>query len=125
MSNHGRPLSPHISIYRWPINMTTSILHRATGVAISVGFVVLVAWLFAAAAGSEAYATFMTYMDTMLGKVLLIGWSFAFFFHFSNGLRHLAWDTGYGFEMRQANASAWLVIISAVVMTALFWWVRA
>lgn len=125
MSNHGRPLSPHISIYRWPINMTTSILHRATGVAISVGFVVLVVWLFAAAAGSDAYATFMTYMDTMIGKALLIGWSFAFFFHFSNGLRHLAWDTGYGFEMRQANASAWLVIISAVVMTALFWWVRA
>lgn len=125
MSNHGRPLSPHISIYRWPITMTTSILHRATGVAISVGFAVLVAWLFVAAAGFEAYTTFIAVMDTMIGKVLLIGWSFAFFFHLANGVRHLVWDTGRGFEMRQANASAWLVIISSVVMTALFWWVRA
>lgn len=125
MSNHGRPLSPHISIYRWPITMTTSILHRVTGVAISVGFAVLVAWLFVAAAGFEAYTTFIAVMDTMIGKVLLIGWSFAFFFHLANGVRHLVWDTGRGFEMRQANASAWLVIISSVVMTALFWWVRA
>lgn len=125
MSTNGRPLSPHISIYRWPITMTTSILHRATGVAISVGFIVLVAWLCVAAAGFEAYTTFVSIMDTVIGKVLLIGWSFAFFFHFSNGLRHLVWDTGRGFEMRQVNASAWLVIISSVVMTALFWWSRA
>ena len=122
MSN--RPLSPHISIYRWPITMTTSILHRATGIAMAVGFVVLAAWLFDAADGAETYAVLYGLLDTPVGLVLLIGWSFAFFYHLSNGIRHLVWDTGRGFEKSQANASAWFVLILAVVLTALFWWVR-
>lgn len=124
MSNNGRPLSPHISIYRWPITMTTSILHRATGLAMSAGFVILALWLFDAASGAASYATFLGYMDTIVGRLLLIGWSFAFFFHLSNGVRHLFWDSGYGFEKSQANASAWFVLILAVVLTALFWWLR-
>lgn len=122
MSNNGRPLSPHLSVYRWPITMTISILHRATGVALSVGFVVLAVWLFAAASGAEAYATFMSYADSIVGRLFLIGWSFAFFFHLSNGVRHLVWDIGHGFEIATANASAWFVLFSAVVLTALFWW---
>lgn len=122
MSNNGRPLSPHISIYRWPITMTMSILHRATGVAMSVGFIVLVAWLFDAASGAGAYAIFLSYMDTTIGKLLLVGWSFAFFFHLSNGVRHLVWDSGRGFEKATANASAWFVLLLAIVMTILFWW---
>jgi succinate dehydrogenase / fumarate reductase cytochrome b subunit len=123
MSNNGRPLSPHLSVYRWPITMTISILHRATGVALSVGFVVLAVWLFDAASGAEAYAAFMSYADSTAGRLLLIGWSFAFFFHLSNGVRHLVWDIGRGFEIATANASAWFVLFSAVVLTALFWWV--
>jgi len=123
MSNHDRPLSPHLSIYRWPITMALSILHRATGVAMSLGFVVFVAWLFDAAAGPEAYAVFMSVMDSTIGLLLLIGWSFAFFYHLSNGVRHLLWDTGRGLEKEQATRSAWLVLIIAVVLTALFWWV--
>ena len=122
MSNNGRPLSPHLSVYRWPITMTISILHRATGVALSVGFVVLAVWLFDAASGAEAYATFMSYADSTAGRLFLIGWSFAFFFHLSNGVRHLVWDIGHGFEIATANASAWFVLFSAVVLTALFWW---
>lgn len=122
MSNNGRPLSPHISIYRWPITMTMSILHRATGVAMSVGFIVLVAWLFDAASGAAAYTVFLSYMDTTIGKSLLVGWSFAFFFHLSNGVRHLVWDIGRGFEKATANTSAWFVLLLAIVMTILFWW---
>jgi succinate dehydrogenase / fumarate reductase cytochrome b subunit len=125
MSNNGRPLSPHLSIYRWPITMTTSILHRATGVAMSLGFIVLAGWLMDAAIGAETYAAMMVYLDSAVGKILFVGWSFAFFFHLSNGVRHLVWDTGRGFEKSQANASAWFVLILAVVLTALFWWVRS
>jgi len=123
MSNHGRPLSPHISVYRWPITMVLSILHRMTGIALSLGFVVLVVWLFDAASGPEAYGVFESVMGSLVGKLLLIGWSFAFFFHLCNGVRHLIWDTGRGVEKAQANLSSWTVLISSVALTAVFWWV--
>ena len=122
MSNSGRPLSPHLSIYRWPITMVLSILHRATGVAMSFGLVVLTAWLMRAAAGPESYLVFARKISTPFGQLLLIGWSFAFFLHAANGVRHLVWDTGRGLEKRQADRSAWFVIILAVLSTAAFWW---
>jgi len=125
MSNTERPLSPHLSVYRWPITMTLSILHRATGVAMAVGLVVLAMWLVSAASGAVDYDQFVTLMSTLVGRVLLIGWSFAFFFHLANGIRHLVWDTGRGFEKRQANASAWFVLVTAIVATALFWMVAS
>lgn len=124
MSNNGRPLSPHLSIYRWPITMTLSILHRATGLALSVGLVVFVAWLFSAASGAEPYSIVVSMLDSTLGRVCLAGLSFAFFFHLSNGIRHLVWDAGFGFEIRQANASAWFVLLLALVLTTLFWVLR-
>lgn len=124
MSNNDRPLSPHISIYRWPITMTLSILHRATGLVLSIGFIVLVAWLFSAASGIADYSQVLSALDSTPGRVLLIGWSFAFFFHLSNGIRHLVWDAGFGFEKHQANASAWFVLMLATVLTALFWVLR-
>lgn len=102
--------------------MALSILHRATGIALSVGFIALVAWLFGAAAGPEAYAVFQSAMGSFVGKLLLIGWSFAFFYHLCNGVRHLVWDTGRGFEISQANRSSWIVLISAALMSAVFWW---
>ena len=101
--------------------MTLSILHRATGVAMSIGLVLLAVWLTSAAAGAERYAEFSALMSTLPGRLLLIGWSFAFFYHLANGIRHLVWDTGRGFEKHQANASAWFVIILAVVVTVVFW----
>jgi succinate dehydrogenase / fumarate reductase cytochrome b subunit len=125
MSNNGRPLSPHLSIYRWPITMTTSILHRATGIALSIGFIVFSIWLFDAASGAEPYKLLSSYLDTWAGKILLIGLSFSFFFHLGNGVRHLVWDTGRGFEKSTADASAWFVIIFACALTALFWWARS
>lgn len=125
MNNNDRPLSPHLSIYRWPVTMVTSILHRATGVAMAVGFLVLVGWLFDAASGPEVYDKFLGVMNTTIGCVLLVGWSFAFFYHLANGIRHLVWDTGRGLEKEQATASAWFVIAASIVLTALFWWVAS
>jgi len=105
--------------------MTLSILHRATGVAMSIGLIVLAAWLANAAAGPEAYDRFAAMMATPIGRVVLIGWSFSFSYHLANGIRHLVWDTGRGFEKRQANASAWFVLIVAIVVTGAFWMVLA
>ena len=123
MNNNDRPLSPHLSVYRWPVTMVTSILHRATGIAMAVGFLVLVGWLFDAASGPEVYDGFLGAMNTTIGWVLLVGWSFAFFYHLANGIRHLVWDTGRGLEKEQATASAWFVIAASIVLTAIFWWV--
>jgi len=121
MSKSDRPLSPHLSVYRWPITMTLSILHRATGVAMSLGLVVLVYWLWTVSSGLADYARFNELTSTLVGQLLLIGWSFAFFYHFANGVRHLAWDTGRGFEKHQANASAWFVLLLSIGMTAVYW----
>lgn len=121
MSNQNRPQSPHFTIYRWPLSMTLSILHRMTGVALSVGLIALMVWLLAIASGETAYVELQDQVQTIYGRLLLIGWSFAFFFHLSNGVRHLVWDTGAGFEKSQAQISSYLVIISTVVLTLAYW----
>ena len=125
MTNHDRPLSPHLSIYRWPVTMVSSILHRATGIAMAVGFIVFVGWLFGAASGPEVYAEFVDVLDSTLGWIVLVGLSWAFFYHLANGIRHLVWDTGRGLEKEQATASAWFVIAASVLLTAIFWWVAS
>jgi succinate dehydrogenase / fumarate reductase cytochrome b subunit len=121
MINTDRPLSPHLSVYRWPITMVLSILHRMTGVAMAFGLILFALWLSRLAAGPEPYGAFVAAMTTIPGRLLLMAWSFAFFFHLGNGVRHLFWDAGYGFEKSQANASAWVVVAAAVVVTAVFW----
>ena len=121
MNNQGRPLSPHLTIYRWPITMVLSILHRMTGVALSVGFIVFVIWLEAIAYTSMSFDGFMTILSSWPGQLLLAGWCFAFFFHLCNGIRHLVWDTGRLFEKNQADMSAWVVLIASVLMTAVAW----
>ncbi len=123
MTDHDRPLSPHLSIYRWPVTMVSSILHRGTGIAMAAGFIVFVFWLADTANGPEAYAVFSGVMGSLPGTILLIGWSWAFFYHLANGIRHLVWDAGHGLEKEQATASAWFVIVLSVVLTAVFWWV--
>lgn len=124
MIEPGRPLSPHLSVYRWPITMTLSILHRATGAGLSLGFVVLAVWLLSAATSVDCYAAVNGFLQTTFGRLLLIGWSFAFFFHLSNGVRHFFWDVGRGFEKHQANASAWFVIVLTVALTIALWTLR-
>jgi len=121
MSTEGRPLSPHLTIYRWPITMTLSILHRMTGVALSVGLIAFVTWLEAIAYDAVSYDAVMQLTGSFIGQVLLLGWCFSFFFHLSNGIRHLIWDTGRLFEKSQADASAWFVLVATAFMTASFW----
>lgn len=121
MASGGPPLSPHLSVYRWPITMTLSILHRVSGVILSLGFLVLVAWLTAAAGGPETLARFAGLIGSVPGRIVLAVLTFAFFFHLANGIRHLFWDLGYGFEIPQANASAWAAIVATVVLTVLYW----
>lgn len=121
MANGGRPLSPHLSVYRWPITMTLSILHRVSGLTLSLGFLVLVAWLISAASGAETLAAFAGVMGSIAGRVVLAVLTFAFFFHLANGIRHLSWDLGYGFEIPQANASSWAAIVATFVLTLLYW----
>ena len=87
----------------------------------SVGLIIFVAWLMQTAAGPEQYAEFSGLMSSLIGKLALIGWSYAFFFHLCNGVRHLVWDAGHGFEMQQANASAWFVLVISILLTIAFW----
>jgi succinate dehydrogenase / fumarate reductase cytochrome b subunit len=121
MDDSGRPLSPHLTIYRWPITMTLSILHRMTGVALSLGLLILTVWLVAVSSGAGTYGQIFALLDSIPGRLLLLAFSFAFFFHLCNGIRHLFWDVGKGFEMRQVNASAWLVVFASVSLTIGFW----
>lgn len=121
MDNRGRPMSPHIFIYRWPMTMTVSILHRVTGVMLSLGLIVFVAWLASVAGGADAYERFGGVLGSFAGRVFLVLWTAALFFHLANGVRHLFWDAGMGFEIPRANATGWTVIASTVVLTLVYW----
>ena len=125
MNDSGRPLSPHLSVYRWPITMTLSILHRMTGAALSIGLLALALWLLSAASGRDAYNEVNGVLQTGIGYLLLVACSFAFFFHLSNGIRHLFWDGGLGFDKRQANVSSWFVIATTIILTLAFWLIIA
>ena len=121
MARDTRPLSPGLQIYRPQLTSVLSFSHRITGIALSVGTLLLVAWLIAAAAGPEAYSIVQGFMRSWLGLVLLFGWTFSFFFHLCNGVRHLAWDAGYGFELRTIYASGWTVVAASTLLTAAAW----
>jgi succinate dehydrogenase / fumarate reductase, cytochrome b subunit len=116
-----RPLSPHIGIYRWQIGNSLSILHRLTGVALAVGLIALSYWLVSVAAGEHAYAAAARQFASPLGLAVLIGWTFAFFYHLLNGIRHLFWDAGYGFERTQRHVSGWFAVLGALAMTLALW----
>lgn len=120
MDRVERPLSPHLQVYRPQMTSVLSVLHRATGIALSAGVVVLVYWLVALASGSAAYDAAAAILGSGWLKLCYAGWSFCFFYHLANGIRHLAWDIGLGFEMNQINASGWLVLIVASIATAAF-----
>lgn len=114
----NRPVSPHLGIYRWQITMTMSILHRATGVALAVGTLALVYWLVAAGMGPGAYVDARALFGTWLGQFLLWGWTFSLFYHLCNGIRHLAWDTGWGFQIKTLYRTGYLVWATALALTA-------
>ena len=116
-----RPLSPHLQVYRWQLTMTLSILHRATGIALSVGALYLATWVIYAAASPKAYALFQSFNVSIVGRIVLGGWLFCAFYHLCNGIRHLFWDAGYGFELKDAYRSGWIVVAVSLIATAVSW----
>lgn len=116
-----RPLSPHLQVYRPQITSVLSIMHRFTGIALSAGALLLVAWLVAAAKSPAAYAAVAGFVGSWIGLVLLFGWTAALFFHLLNGIRHLAWDAGYGFDLPVVHRSGWAVVVGTAVLTVLVW----
>lgn len=118
-----RPLSPFMigPYYRPQLTSMLSITHRATGVFLSAGAVLLVGWLVAAATSPEAYACAQKIISAWYGQLLLLGWSYAMFFHLCNGIRHLVWDAGYAFDLKNVYRGGYLVMIGSVLLTAGAW----
>lgn len=121
MAQTGRPLSPHLQVYKWQVQMVSSILHRATGIVLAVGSLIIVWGLASLAAGPEAFGTFTGLAGSALGTVVMVGWTLCFFYHLSNGIRHLVQDTGKGYAIQSFVRSSWVSIAVAVVLTALVW----
>lgn len=121
MARNDRPRSPDLQIYRPQLTSVLSITHRLTGVALSVGSPLLVGWLIVVAAGPSAYAPLQDFLGSWLGLLLLLGWTFSFFFHLCNGIRHLFWDAGYGFDLRTIYASGWAVVALSIGLTVAVW----
>lgn len=119
--NANRPLSPHLQVYRWTLTMTLSILHRATGLALSVGLFLVTCWLLAAAAGPASFDDLHGFVTGPVGTALLVAWTFALALHLANGVRHLFWDLLFGLDMPQARASGWAVWVFAIAATAAVW----
>ncbi|MFQ3334370.1 MAG: succinate dehydrogenase / fumarate reductase cytochrome b subunit [Woeseiaceae bacterium] len=124
MATRPRPLSPHLTIYRWPITMILSIMHRATGVVLSIGMLVFIAWIATVAFNESGYDFLLLILKSWLGQVTLFLWSFAFFLHFCNGIRHLYWDTGRGFNKDKVELSARLVLLGTTLLTSIFWLIK-
>ena len=122
MAQVERPLSPHLQIYKPQISSVLSILHRMTGFALAIGTLLLTWWLTAAAYNVAAFSVAQGFVASWFGQLLLLGFSFAFFYHLCNGIRHLFWDAGYGYELDTMTKTGWLVVVAAFVLTAITWY---
>ncbi len=121
MPARDRPLSPHLQVYRLQLTSVLSITHRMTGVALAAGMLLLVYWLVAVAAGEAAYDTAQGLIGSLLGRLLLFGWSVALFFHLCNGIRHLLWDAGFLLELPEIYRSGWAVVVASLALTLISW----
>ncbi len=113
-----RPLSPHLQVYRWPLSMALSILHRGSGLFLSLGAVFLVWWLHSLSRGGAAHEAFLACVNSWFGRLLLIGWTLAIMFHLLNGIRHLVWDAGWGYQKPQTQATGWAVVFGTLILSA-------
>jgi succinate dehydrogenase / fumarate reductase, cytochrome b subunit len=116
-----RPLSPHLQIYKPQLTSMLSIAHRAAGIVLALGTPFLVWWLIAAASSGDAFAVAQSFFGSWLGLLLLFIWSFAFFYHLANGIRHLMWDTGYGLDLHTTYVSGRIVVAASGVLTLIAW----
>jgi succinate dehydrogenase / fumarate reductase, cytochrome b subunit len=121
MASNNRPLSPHLQVYKPQLTTFMSITHRATGIALAVGTLMLVCWLIAAATGETAFNEVQAFLGSIVGRLMLVGWSFALFYHLCNGLRHLFWDAGKGFEIETAYMTGRIVIAASILLTIGAW----
>jgi succinate dehydrogenase / fumarate reductase, cytochrome b subunit len=121
MRSADRPISPHLQIYRWQLTSVLSILHRAAGIALSAGAILLVWWLVAAASGPETYEGVSNFLGSWIGLLLLFGWTAALFYHLCNGIRHLVWDTGQALDLKSTYLGGWLVVGATAVLTVVSW----
>lgn len=116
-----RPLSPHLSVYKWQITMTLSILHRITGFGLAVGTLLLGAWLWSAAFSPECYTTLTELTTSIIGRLFMFGWTVAFLYHLLNGVRHLVWDAGMGLNNQSVTRSGLVVVFLTFALTAGVW----
>lgn len=116
-----RPTSPHLQVWHWHITMFSSIVHRASGVAMVAGLIMLAAWFISITLGREAYTVFLTYAASPYGIMVWVGLSLAGFVHMAGGIRHLIWDLGLGFEPKTANNLSFLSLVGAVLTTVALW----
>ena len=116
-----RPMSPHLQVWRWHVTMATSILHRATGIALYVGALVVAGWVIALASGPDAFNAYRALLGSPLGILVMFGLTVAFLYHLANGVRHLVWDSGKGFEPKTADMTGWAAIAFGVVAGVLIW----
>ncbi len=121
MNDSKNPLSPHLQIYRWQISSLLSITHRIAGIINLLSFILIFFWLITLSIGENSYELFLLTINSFFGKFILIGFTWSISFHLLSGIRHLAWDLGYGFEIKTANISGVIVIIFSLVMTIIFW----
>ena len=121
MANRERPLSPHLQVYKWQVQMTSSILHRATGVVLAVGALLVTGGLLALSAGPERWMQFLDLAGSIPGRIVLLGVTWALSYHLLNGIRHLLWDAGWGFQIPQVYKSGYTVAALTVVFTAAIW----
>jgi succinate dehydrogenase cytochrome b subunit len=117
MESVKRPLSPHLQVYKLPLTAWVSITHRATGVFLSIGALFLSCWLVGLATSEEAFSNIQQYMTTWYGKIILIGFIFSIYLHLANGVRHLIWDAGKGFEKSTTAKSSYIVIAFTLILT--------
>lgn len=116
-----RPMSPYVSVWRWHVTMAASILHRVTGVGLYVAALLVAGWALSLAAGPGAYDQFRLILGSPLGKLVLIGITFSLFYHLGNGVRHLVWDFGSGFQPKTADMTAWAALAFAAIASIGVW----
>ena len=121
MNDSKNPLSPHLQIYRWHISSLLSITHRISAVINLLALILILFWLIVLSFGEGSYESFLLSINSFYGKFILIGFTWTMTFHILSGIRHLVWDLGYGFEIKTANISGIIVIISSLIMTVIFW----
>jgi succinate dehydrogenase / fumarate reductase cytochrome b subunit len=121
MIDNQNPISPHLQIYRWHISSLLSITHRITGVVNLLALILIFFWLLTFSLGESNYELFLLAINSFFGKFILIGFTWSMSFHIFSGIRHLVWDMGYGLEIKTANISGVLVILSSLVSTIIFW----